>query len=208
MTTIPATAHVGQILREWRLRRRLSQLDLALRTGVSSRHVSFVETGRTRPSRHMLLRLAEELEIPLRERNHLLLGGGFAPVYPERSLDSAELAPVRDAVRQVLTGHSPYPAVAVDRHFNAVETNRAARWLLTEGVAADLLEPPVNTLRCSLHPRGFAPRVANLGEWRAHLLTRPRRVARGGRALAYPPGNCRPAKVEVHWKRHRFKNQE
>lgn len=173
MTASPP--RVGLLLRDWRSRRRLSQLDLALAAGISSRHLSFIETGRTRPSREMVLRLAEQLEIPLRERNQLLLTGGFAPVYPERPLDSPELAPIREAVRQVLSGHSPYPAMAVDRLYNSVEANRAARWLLTEGVAAELLTPPVNTVRVSLHPKGFAPRIANLGEWRAHLLGRLRR---------------------------------
>jgi transcriptional regulator with XRE-family HTH domain len=165
----------GAMLRSWRMRRRLSQLDLAVRAGVSSRHVSFVESGRARPSRAMVLTLAEHLAVPLRERNHLLLAAGFAPAYPHSPLRSPEMRPVREAVRKILAGHEPYPALAVDRLYNSVDHNEAAHALLTWGVAPWLLEPPVNTLRVSLHPEGFAARVVNLGEWRAHLLARLRR---------------------------------
>lgn len=171
----PAGRPVGAMLRSWRSRRRLSQLDLALRAGVSARHVSFVESGRARPSRDMLLTLAEHLDVPLRERNHLLLAAGFAPAYPHSPLRAPEMRPVREAVRKILAGHQPYPALAVDRLYNSVDHNEAARALLTWGVSPRLLEPPVNTLRVSLHPEGFAPRVVNLGEWRAHLLARLRR---------------------------------
>jgi transcriptional regulator with XRE-family HTH domain len=171
MANATATARVGPLLRDWRRRRRLSQLDLALDAGVSARHVSFVETGRSRPSPEMIIHLAEQLDVPLRDRNQLLLAGGYAPVYGERPLDAPEMQPVRDALDLVLTGHEPYPAAVVDRGWNMVAANRAVP-LLTEGVAPELLEPPANVLRASLHPEGMAPRIANLGEWRAHLLER------------------------------------
>ncbi|MDG4788370.1 helix-turn-helix transcriptional regulator [Micromonospora sp. WMMD1102] len=171
---------VGQLLREWRERRRLSQLELAIQADISTRHLSFVETGRAMPSRDMVLRLAEHLEVPLRDRNHLLLAAGYAPIYPRTSLDSPALAAVRAAVRQVLTAHQPYPAIAVDRHWHLVEAN-ASIGLFTAGAAAPLLTPPVNALRLALHPAGLAPRIVNLGEWRAHLLGRLRRqVAQSG----------------------------
>ncbi len=162
---------VGALLRDWRQRRRLSQLDLASDAGISSRHLSFVETGRARPSREMVLHLAEQLEVPLRERNDLLVAAGYAPVYSEATLDSPEMASVRGAVRQVLKGHEPYPAVVVNRHWNLVDANAGVA-LLTEGVSEELLAPPANALRITLHPDGMAPRIANLGEWRAHLLAR------------------------------------
>ena len=164
-----ATAPLGTLLRDWRQRRRLSQLDLALEAGVSARHLSFVETGRSKPSREMVLQLAEQLEVPLRERNRLLLAAGFAPAFEERPIDAPEMAPVRDALDRVLTGHEPYPAVVVDRWWNLVAANRSIA-LFTAGVPAELLEPPVNVLRVSLHPEGMAPRIVNYGEWRAHLL--------------------------------------
>ncbi|MFL6077013.1 MAG: helix-turn-helix domain-containing protein [Mycobacteriales bacterium] len=165
---------MGEQLRMWRERRRLSQLDLAIRAEISTRHLSFVETGRSRPSREMIVHLAEHLDLPLRERNHLLLAGGYAPVYTETPLDSPEMEPVRTAVRQLLTGHEPYPAIAVDRNWNLVDATASVN-LLTAGVSTDLMGPPTNVLRVSLHPRGMAPRIANLGEWRAHLLDRLRR---------------------------------
>jgi transcriptional regulator with XRE-family HTH domain len=152
----------------------MSQLDLALEAEISTRHLSFVETGRSMPSREMVLRLAEQLDLPLRERNHLLLAAGYAPVYAETALDSPQLAAVRTAVRQVLAGHEPYPAVVVDRGWNLVDANANVA-LFTDGVAPELLAPPANVLRVSLHPDGMAPRIANLGEWRAHLLGRLRR---------------------------------
>jgi transcriptional regulator with XRE-family HTH domain len=170
----PGRAPVGVLLRRWRERRRLSQLDLSVQANISSRHLSFVETGRSAPSREMLLHLAEELEVPLRERNSLLLAAGYAPSYPETPLDAPPMAAVCEAVRQVLTGHEPYPALAVDRHWNLVDANTTIA-LFTDGVAPELLVPPVNVLRVSLHPAGMAPRIANLGEWRAHLLHRLRR---------------------------------
>jgi transcriptional regulator with XRE-family HTH domain len=164
---------VGALLRQWRERRGLSQLHLACRAEVSSRHVSFLETGRSQPSREMLLHLAEELEVPLRERNALLVAAGFAPVYAERSLDDPALQATREAVELVLKGHEPYPALAVDRHWRLVSANRALGALLT-GLAPELLQPPVNVLRLSLHPAGLAPRILNLAQWRAHLLARLR----------------------------------
>jgi transcriptional regulator with XRE-family HTH domain len=165
---------IGRLLRQWRERRRLSQLDLAVQADISTRHLSFVETGRSKPSSEMILRLCDELEVPLRDRNRLLLAGGYAPAYRERPLDSPQLAAVHTAVRAVLAGHEPYPALLVDRHWNLLEANAAVP-LFLDGVAADLLQPPVNVLRLSLHPAGMAPRIANLGEWRAHLLHRLRR---------------------------------
>jgi transcriptional regulator with XRE-family HTH domain len=165
---------LGDQLRDWRKRRRMSQLDLALEAGVSARHLSFLETGRSKPSRTMVLRLCEELDVPLRDRNRLLLAAGFAPAYRERPLEAPELEPIRRAVAQVLTGHEPFPAAVVDRWWNLVAANRNVSVFL-EGVAPHLLEPPANVLRASLHPDGMAPRIANLAEWRGHLLDRLRR---------------------------------
>jgi transcriptional regulator with XRE-family HTH domain len=164
------------MLRDWRLKRRLSQMDLALDAGVSTRHLSFVETGRSKPSSEMVLTLAERLGVPLRERNQLLLAAGYAPEYSIRSLDDPELTPIRDALGHVLQGHEPYPALAVDHHWTVVASNSALTVLL-EGVADELLVPPVNALRLALHPQGMARRVLNLAEWRAHLLERLDRVA-------------------------------
>jgi len=162
---------VGEQLREWRQRRRLSQLDLACDAEISTRHLSFLETGRATPSREMLLRLAERLQVPLRERNALLLAAGFAPMFKERGLDDPELQVARGVVERVLAAHAPYPALAVDRHWHLALANAAVAPLLG-GVAPELLEPPVNVLRLSLHPHGLAPRIVNFGEWRAHLLAR------------------------------------
>jgi transcriptional regulator with XRE-family HTH domain len=164
---------VGDHLREWRQRRRMSQLDLALEAEISTRHLSFLETGRSQPSREMILNLAEQLEVPLRERNILLVSAGYAPVFRERALDDPALAAARKAVDLVLKGHEPFPAIAIDRHWTRVSANAAVAPLLA-GIAPALLEPPVNVLRLSLHPDGLAPRIANLPEWRAHLLARLR----------------------------------
>src|SRR5215213_6007062 len=174
---------VGELLREWRERRRRSQLDLALDAEVSTRHLSFVETGRSAPSREMVLRLAEQLDVPLRERNSLLLAAGYAPVYPESGLDAAPMAAVRAAIRQLLTAHEPYPAVVVDRHWTLIDANASVGLFLAD-VRPDLLAPPANVLRVSLHPEGMAARIVNLGEWRAHLLGRLRRQV----ALTADPG--------------------
>lgn len=181
----PANRPVGQLLREWRERRRLSQLDLSIRADISSRHLSFVETGRSRPTPAMILRLTEQLGVPLRERNTLLLAGGYAPAYPQHGLEDPELDSVRAALRQVLTGHEPYPAVVINRWWDLLDSN-AAIALFTGGCALWLLEPPVNVLRLSLHPDGMAPRIANLGQWRSHLLTQlqHRAQALGDRRLS------------------------
>lgn len=171
---------VGDLLRSWRRRRQLSQLDLSARTGVSTRHLSYVETGRSRPTRAMIERLAAELEIPLRERNELLLAAGLAPAYPERSLDAPELLAVSGALQTILDAHLPFPALLLDRWWNVVDRNAATDVLLA-GCAPQLLEPPVNAVLLTLHPEGLAPRIANLGQWRAHLLAQVRsRAARTG----------------------------
>jgi transcriptional regulator with XRE-family HTH domain len=178
MTTnvLDRPAPVGSLLREWRQRRRLSQLELSLSADVSTRHLSYVETGRSRPTSQMILKLAERLDVPLRERNALLLAGGYAPAYPEHDLNSPDLGSVCAALRQVLAGHQPYPAVVVDRTWTLIDANPAIE-IFTDGVAAHLLEPPANALRLTLHPDGMAPRIANLGQWRAHLLGRLRHQA-------------------------------
>lgn len=173
MSDVATAPRVGPLLREWRQRRRLSQLDLALDAGVSARHLSFVETGRSRPSPDMVLMLADQLQVPLRDRNQLLVAAGYAPSYPERGLDHPELAPVREAIQRVLDGHEPYPAFVVDRGWYRVAGNRSIP--LLSGVAPELLGPPLNVIRVSLHPQGMAPRILNLGEWRAHLLDRLKR---------------------------------
>jgi transcriptional regulator with XRE-family HTH domain len=176
MSQVADRTRIGSLLRDWRTRRRMSQQDLALEAGVSARHLSFVETGRSRPSADMVIQLAEHLEVPLRDRNALLLAAGFAPAYAQRDLDEPEMGPVRDAIDRVLRGHEPYPAVVVDRHWGLVSANRAVP-LLIAGAAEHLLAPPVNVLRLSLHPEGMAPRIVNLGEWRAHVLDRLGRQA-------------------------------
>jgi len=175
---------VGAMLREWRCRRRLSQLELALQAKVSSRHLSFVETGRSRPSAQMVLHLAERLDVPLRERNDLLLAAGYAPAYGHRGFDAPEMRAVRDAIDQLLSRHEPYPALVVDWQWELVSANRALA-VLVEGASAHLLEPPVNVLRLCLHPEGVAPRIINLPQWRARVLERLRRdvFATGDQAL-------------------------
>jgi transcriptional regulator with XRE-family HTH domain len=163
--------HFGDHLREWRQRRHLSQLDLAGDAEISARHLSFVETGRAAPSRDMVLRLAERLDVPLRERNVLLVAAGFAPAFPNRSLDDPALAAARQAMETVLKAHEPYPALAVDRHWNLVSANAMiAPFLAT--VAPSLLTPPINVMRLSFHPQGLAPLTVNLAEWCGHLLER------------------------------------
>jgi transcriptional regulator with XRE-family HTH domain len=201
MATAGGYTGVGPLLREWRERRRMTQLELALEAGVSARHVSFVETGRSKPGREMLLRVADQLEMPFRERNHLLLTAGHAPAFPERQLDDPALEPVREALDRILAAHEPYPAIVFDRMWNLVVAN-APMNALAERVDIDpaLLEPPVNVLRVGLHPRGLAPLIVNLGDWRAHFLERlSRQVAITGdpalRALmeeiaTYPAGTA------------------
>ena len=166
----------GDLLKAWRTRRRLSQLDLACMAETSTRHLSFLETGRANPSREMVLRLAEWLSIPLREQNRLLLAAGFAPVYSERPLNDPALQSARAAVDLVLHAQEPWPALAVDSGWRLVSANRALAPLL-KGIASEQLQPPINVLRLSLHPAGLAPRILNYPEWRAHILTRLRREA-------------------------------
>ncbi|MGE3424951.1 MAG: helix-turn-helix domain-containing protein [Dehalococcoidia bacterium] len=203
--TQTALQPVGTLLREWRKRRRLTQLDLALEADLSPRHLSFLETGRSQPSREMLLRLSERLEVPLRERNALLVAAGYAPMFRERKLDDAALARARAAIGLVLEAQKPFPAFALDRHWNIVASNQALPQLYA-GVAPELLQQPANALRLSLHPQGLAPRIDNLGEWRAHLLARLEKQAEAtadpalGKLLeevsAYPAPPARQAGLE------------
>lgn len=159
----------GSLLRDWRRRRRLSQLDLAAHAEISQRHLSFVESGRSAPSRQMVLHLADWLEVPLRERNAMLVAAGFAPEYSDRAFDDPDFALARDVVQRILDGHEPYPAMAVDRHWTLLSANTSLMRLLS-GVNAALLEPPVNVLRLSLHPQGLGPRIGNFREWRALII--------------------------------------
>jgi transcriptional regulator with XRE-family HTH domain len=170
------TADVGSLLREWRQRRRITQLELALDSGVSTRHLSFVETGRSKPGRDMLLRVLERLDLPYRERNQILLTAEHAPAFPERPLADPALAPVRNALEEILSAHEPFPAIAFDRGWNVVAANDAAG-ALVGGAEIDpaLLEPPVNLLRLGLNPRGLAPLIINFEHWRSHFV---RRLAR------------------------------
>jgi transcriptional regulator with XRE-family HTH domain len=168
---------VGRLLRDWRQARALSQLDLALMAEVSQRHLSFVESGRANPSREMILRLSRHLDVPLRERNALLLAAGHAPVYRERKLNDPSLFGARKAIDVILERHSPNPALAVDRHWTLLVANAPALALMA-GVSPDLLVPPVNVMRISLHPRGLAPSIVNLAQWRGHVLDRLERQAR------------------------------
>ncbi|MFI2608777.1 helix-turn-helix domain-containing protein [Kitasatospora sp. NPDC018619] len=170
----PTGTGVGPLLRGWRERRQLSQLQLALRADSSARHLSFVENGRSRPSRDLVLRLAEQLDVPVRERNTLLLAAGYAPHYPETPLDDPTMAALRGGLERLLAAHDPYPAVVVDGAFRVLAANRSLG-LLLDGVAPHLLEPPFNAIRVTLHPDGLAPRIANLRQWRQHLLERMER---------------------------------
>lgn len=170
MTTVD-TPHAGALLRAWRERRGLSQLSLAHTAGISSRHLSFVETGRSRPSRATVLKLSDRLDIPLRERNTILVAAGHAPVYPEHHLGDLPMAAISDAITRILSSHRPFPALVVDRHWTMVDSNDAVG-VFVEGCAPELLEPPINVLRLTLHPRGLAPRIVDLGQWRGHLLAR------------------------------------
>lgn len=182
----PTARLPGALLRDWRQRRRLSQLNCALEAEISQKHLSFVESGRSAPSRAMVLHLSETLQVPLRERNAILLAAGFAPVFPERSLGDPALAPARAAIDMILKGHEPYPALAVDRRWTLVSANAAVQKLL--GLVSDrsLLSTPVNVLMLSLAPGGLAPHIANLGEWRGHILARLAQQVRisGDRQLA------------------------
>jgi transcriptional regulator with XRE-family HTH domain len=176
MTPAAPGPGVGELLRVWRRRRNLSQMALANDSAVSTRYLSFIETGRGHPSREMVLHLAAKLEVPLRERNTLLLAAGYAPIYAQRALEDEEMAPIREALEHFLAAHQPYPAAVVDRHWNLIAAN-AALGGLTQGVSSELLEPPANIFRIALHPDGMAPRVANLEEWSAYVLNRVRRQA-------------------------------
>ena len=179
-------------LREWRGRRRVSQLELALRAGTTQRHVSFIESGRSVPGRAMVVRLAESLEVPLRERNALLLAAGYAPAYPQTHLDDPRLGPVRAALERILAGHQPYPAVVVDRHGDLVAANDGFG-ALTAGVAPELLTPPVSVPRVLLHPQGLAPRIINLDEWAWHVIDRLRQAGCCGIAFLLGWGCGLPA---------------
>jgi transcriptional regulator with XRE-family HTH domain len=172
-----AIAPVGQLVRSWREQRRISQLDLATEAEISQKHLSFIESGRSAPSREMVLLLAEHLDIPLRERNALLLAAGFAPIFGDRPLSDPALERARSTIDRLLNAHEPYPALTVDRHWTMIAANAAVAPLLA-GVDPELLKPPVNVLRVSLHPRGLAPLIVNLAEWRSHLLDRLRRQLR------------------------------
>lgn len=174
MTTVAPDTGVGPLLRNWRERRRISQLELALRAGSSARHISFVETGRSRPSEDMVLRLAEHLDVPVRERNALLVVAGYAPRYAETALDDPAMGALRDGLDRLLRGYEPYPAFVVDGMYTVVAANRGMTRLL-EGVSEHLLAPPLNAMRLTLHPRGLAPRIRNLREWRADLLAQMER---------------------------------
>lgn len=177
VTVVSPPGTVGDLLRQWRHQRRMSQLDLAAEAEVSARHLSFVETGRSRPSRELVLHLAEHLDVPLRDRNTLLMAAGFAPTYPQTPLDAEEMAPVRRALDKILTSHLPFPAVVVDRHWNLVSANETALAILTDGVDPGLLGPRANALRVCLHPDGLASRIVNLAEYSAHLIERIDRLA-------------------------------
>jgi len=166
-----AGGEAGEVLRKWRTRRQLTQLDLALEAGVSARHLSFIETGRSRPSAEMILRLAGQLEVPLRERNRMLLAAGYAPSFPELSIGEPAMAPVREALDVILDGHEPNPAVVVDRHWNLVAANKTMV-ALASGVDESLLEPPVNVMRLGLHPRGLAATALNMGQLRDYFIGR------------------------------------
>lgn len=191
-----APTHVGEHLRDWRQRRRLSQLEFAGMADISTRHLSFIETGRARPSREMLLHLAERLDIPLRERNTVLASAGFAPVFSEKSLDDPALAAARAAIDLVLRGHEPFPALAVDRRWNIISMNAAVSVFL-EGVDEDLLQGPPNAVRLGMHPRGMARQIVNGAEWRTHILARLRRqvetTADPGLAALYAEVSAYPA---------------
>lgn len=167
-------APAGTLIREWRQRRHLSQLELASRADVSTRHLSYIETGRSRPTSAMVMRLCDFLEVPLREQNQVLLAAGHAPAHPELQLSDPPMAEANSALETILRGHLPYPALVVDRHWELVAANDAA-YAFLDGIDADLLEPPINVIRLSVHPRGLGGRLVNLAEWRAHLAERLRR---------------------------------
>jgi transcriptional regulator with XRE-family HTH domain len=202
---------VGELLRDWRQRRRMSQLLLATEADISTRHLSFVESGRALPSREMVMHLAERLEVPLRARNALLVAAGYAPLFRERPLSDPQLAAAREAVELVLKGHEPYPALAIDRHWTIVAANQALAPLVGAASAA-LLEPPVNALRLSLHPQGIASSIINWHAWREHVLARlqrqieisgdPTLAALRDELAAYPAPPGAPARQEDEHSAH------
>ncbi|MCM2386914.1 helix-turn-helix domain-containing protein [Streptomyces albipurpureus] len=185
MTTVVSTTEVGPLLRGWRERRRVSQLDLALRADSSARHISFIETGRSRPSEEMVLRLAQHLDVPVRERNSLLLAAGYAPRYAETPLTDPSMLGLREGMERLLKGYEPYPALVVNGVYDVVAANRGIAMLL-EGIPGHLLVPPLNAMRITLHPEGLAPRIRNLPEWRGHLRAQMERQI----ALARSPELC------------------
>ncbi len=171
LSTSVAARPIGDLLRQWRQRRRLSQMALALDAEISPKHLSFVESGRARPSRDLVLRLGEQLALPLREQNRLLLSAGYAPIFQQRPLEHPDLQMARKAMQLILTGHEPFPALAIDRHWNMVAANQSVAHFMG-GVGESLLSPVTNVLRLSLHPLGLAPRIVNLTQWRAHIFAR------------------------------------
>ncbi|MFH7596190.1 helix-turn-helix transcriptional regulator [Streptomyces racemochromogenes] len=210
-TSAARTASAGPLLRAWRVRRGISQLELAGRADSSSRHISFIETGRSRPSEEMVLRLAEHLDVPVRERNALLLAAGYAPRYAHTPLDDPSMGPLREGLERLLTGYEPYPALVVDGTYTVVAANRGIATLL-EGVAEHLLASPPNAMRLTLHPEGLAPRIRNLRQWRGHLLAQMERQMAPARSAplrslyeevaAYPvperPGGAEPDEAVPH----------
>jgi transcriptional regulator with XRE-family HTH domain len=183
MTQTSVNAPIGQLVRAWREQRRMSQLGLASEANISQKHLSFIESGRAAPSRDMILHLADHLDIPLRERNALLLSAGFAPVYRERAINDPALVRARATVERLLKAHEPFPALAVDRSWNMIAANAPVMTMIAR-VDPELLKPPVNVLRLSLHPKGLAPAILNLAEWRHHLIERTRRQVRLTRDMA------------------------
>ena len=173
----PSIAPIGALVRSWREQRHLSQLDLATEAEISQKHLSFIESGRSQPSREMVLLLSDHLDVPLRERNQLLMAAGFAPVFRDRSLDDPALTSARATIDRILKAHEPYPALTVDRHWTMIAANASVAPFLGT-VDPELLKPPINVMRLSLHPRGLAPLIINYAEWRAHLLDRLRRQLR------------------------------
>lgn len=191
---------IGALVRTWREQRHLSQLDLAAEADISQKHLSFIESGRSAPSREMVITLAEHLDVPLRERNTMLLAAGFAPIYRDRPLDDPAMVVARAAIERLLKAHEPYPALAVDRQWMLVSANAAVASLIA-GADPELVKPPVNVVRLSLHPRGLAPLIVNLSEWRTHLIERLRRqhrITRDGaidallkEVVAFPGGSSK-----------------
>jgi transcriptional regulator with XRE-family HTH domain len=203
------TRPINDLIREWRQRRRMSQFDLACDTEISTKHLSYLETGRAQPDREVLLRVADRLAIPLRERNVMLRAAGFAPSYQERPLDDPSFSSARQSMELILASHDPSPALAIDRHWTLIAANKAVAQL-TAGVDLLLLKPPVSVVRLYLHPAGLAPRIINLIEWRRHIIARlQQRIEMTGdpvlldlveevRDYPLPPGSPGQAKPQDH----------